>query len=131
MKAIVVGAGIGGLVTALSLHELGIDVVVLEQSREVRELGVGINTLPHAIRELAALGLLEALDAVAVRTAELIYTNRFGQAVWRDPRGLEAGYEFPQFSIHRGHLQGVLYRAVAQRLGADAVRTGCRVVSFR
>src|SRR3546814_2425944 len=101
MKAIVVGGGIGGLATALSLHAEGIEVEVYEQSRTIRELGVGINTLPHAIKELAALGLLEALDRVAVRTYELIYTNRFGQEVWRDLRGLDGGYEFPQFSIHR------------------------------
>ena len=68
MKAIVVGGGIGGLATALSLHEKGIEVAVYEQSRAIRELGVGINTLPHAIKELAALGLLDALDRVGIRT---------------------------------------------------------------
>src|SRR3546814_8566453 len=115
MKAIVVGGGIGGLATALSLHAEGIEVEVYEQSRTIRELGVGINTLPHAIKELAALGLLEALDRVAVRTYELIYTNRFGQEVWRDLRGLDGGYEFPQFSIHRGKLQAVLLESRIER----------------
>src|SRR3546814_18437916 len=124
MKAIVVGGGIGGLATALSLHAEGIEVEVYEQSRTIRELGVGINTLPHAIKELAALGLLEALDRVAVRTYELIYTKRFGQEVWRDLRGLDGGYEFPQFSIHRGKLQAVLYEAVLARIGGDKVQTG-------
>src|SRR3546814_20310353 len=124
MKAIVVGGGIGGLATALSLHAEGIEVEVYEQSRTIRELGVGINTLPHAIKELAALGLLEALDRVAVRTYELIYTNRFGQEVWRDLRGLAGGYEFPQFSIHRGQLQAVLSEAVLGRIGGDTGHTG-------
>ncbi len=77
--------------------------------RRVRELGVGINTLPHAIKELKQLGLLDRLDAVGIRTFELIYTNRFGQEIWREPRGLDAGYDVPQFSIHRGRLQGVIY----------------------
>jgi len=117
MKALIIGGGIGGLAAALCLHDKGIEVEVFERSREVRELGVGINTLPHAIKELADLGLLDALDAVGVRTFELIYTNRFGQQIWREPRGLDAGYEVPQFSIHRGRLQGVLYQAVRERIG--------------
>ena len=83
MKALIIGAGIGGLATALSLHRLGIEAEIFEQSSEVRELGVGINTLPHAIAELAELGLLPALDAVGVRTRELIYMNRFGTPIWR------------------------------------------------
>jgi len=130
MKAIVVGGGIGGLATALSLHAKGIEVEVFEQSRSIRELGVGINTLPHAIKELAELGLLDALDAVGIRTYELIYTNRFGQEVWRDLRGTDAGYEFPQFSIHRGKLQGVLHQAVLERLGGSKVHPGHQLVEF-
>lgn len=130
MKAIVVGGGIGGLATALSLHAEGIEVEVYEQSRTIRELGVGINTLPHAIKELAALGLLDALDRVGIRTHELIYTNRFGQEVWRDLRGLDAGYEFPQFSIHRGKLQAVLHQAVLDRIGGANVHPGHQLAGF-
>jgi len=124
MKALVIGGGIGGLATALCLHDKGIEVEVFERSREIRELGVGINTLPHAIKELADLGLLEALDAVAIRTHELIYTNRLGQEIWREPRGIDAGYDVPQFSIHRGRLQGVLYQAVRDRIGDQNIHTG-------
>ena|SRR5271163_2332775 len=87
MKVIIAGGGVGGLVTALMLHARGIDCEIFEQADAIRELGVGINTLPHAIKELADLGLLERLDAVAVRTYELFYTNRFGQEIWREPRG--------------------------------------------
>src|SRR5918999_6589513 len=111
MKVLIVGGGIGGLTTALMLHARGIDCEIFEQSETFRELGVGINTLPHAIKELADLGLLERLDAVSIRTHELIYTNRFGQEIWREPRGLDAGYDVPQLSIHRGRLQGVLHEA--------------------
>ncbi len=131
MKVIVAGGGIGGLTTALMLHARGIDCDVFEQAEAIRELGVGINTLPHSIRELAELGLLERLDAVAIRTNELLYANRFGQEIWREPRGLRAGYQFPQFSIHRGRLQAVIYRAVLERIGAAQVHTGHRIGAFQ
>jgi 2-polyprenyl-6-methoxyphenol hydroxylase-like FAD-dependent oxidoreductase len=130
MKVLVIGGGIGGLATALSLHAVGIECEVFEQARGIRELGVGINTLPHAIKELADLGLLDALDRVAIRTAELIYTNRFGQEIWREPRGLAAGYAYPQLSIHRGTLQRVLYAATRARIGADHIHTAHRLHAF-
>jgi len=130
MKAIIVGGGVGGLTAALMLHARGIDCEVYEQAEAVRELGVGINTLPHAIKELAELGLLERLDAVGIRTYELFYTNRFGQEIWREPRGLDAGYDVPQFSIHRGRLQGVIYQAARARLGEGRIRTGHRLGAF-
>ena len=130
MKAIIVGGGIGGLTTALMLRARGIGCELFEQSDTIRELGVGINTLPHAIRELAGIGLLDRLDAVAVRTAELFYLTRHGQQVWHEKRGLDAGHDVPQFSIHRGRLQGVIHQAVIERLGGDAIRTGCRLGAF-
>jgi 2-polyprenyl-6-methoxyphenol hydroxylase-like FAD-dependent oxidoreductase len=130
MRVLIAGAGIGGLTLALSLHERGISCLVLEQAEQIRPLGVGINTLPHAIAELDALGLLPALDAVGVRTHELIYVNRFGQEVWREKRGLHAGHKVPQYSIHRGRLQAVLHEAVLARLPAGTVRTGRRLAGF-
>lgn len=130
MKAIIIGGGVGGFAAALCLHRAGIECEVFEQSREVRELGVGINTLPHAIKELAGLGLLDALDRVGICTYELFYQNRFGQTVWREPRGTDAGYDFPQFSIHRGKLRGVIANAARDRLGADAIHTGHQLVDF-
>ena len=130
MKAIIVGGGIGGLTAALMLHARGIDCEVFEQADAIRELGVGINTLPHAIKELAELGLLPRLDEVAIRTHELIYTNRFGQEIWREPRGIDAGYDVPQFSIHRGRLQAVIYQTVRARLGESHIHTGHRLGAF-
>jgi 2-polyprenyl-6-methoxyphenol hydroxylase-like FAD-dependent oxidoreductase len=130
MKVIIAGAGVGGLVTALMLHARGIDCELFEQADAIRELGVGINTLPHAIKELAELGLLDRLDAVAIRTYELFYTNRLGQEIWREPRGLDAGYDIPQFSIHRGRLQAVIYQAVRARLGESRIHLNCRLQSF-
>ncbi len=130
MHITIVGGGIGGLVASLSLHAAGIDCAVYEQVREVRELGVGINTLPHAIKELTALGLLPALDRAGIRTRELIYANRFGQVVWRELRGTDAGFDTPQFSIHRGKLHSVLLAAVLERLGPERVHTGARLLGF-
>ncbi|MET0904547.1 MAG: flavin-dependent oxidoreductase [Bradyrhizobiaceae bacterium] len=130
MKAIIVGGGIGGLTTALMLRARGIDCELYEQADTIRELGVGINTLTHAIRELTGLGLLDKLDAIAIRTDELHYLNRHGQEVWREKRGLGAGFDVPQFSIHRGRLQSVIHRAVEERLGAEAIHTGCKLGSF-
>jgi 5-methylphenazine-1-carboxylate 1-monooxygenase len=124
MHVIIVGGGIGGLALALMLRQRGIDCDIYEAAPTMRQLGVGINVLPHAIAELAALGLLPRLDEVAIRTRELIYANRFGQEIWREPRGVEAGYAVPQFSIHRGHLQGVLRQAVIARLGRNRLHTG-------
>ena len=130
MTVLIAGGGIGGLTLALMLHQRGIKSIVFEQATQIREVGVGINILPHAIKELAGLGLLPALDEVALRTKELIYINRLGQKIWAEMRGTDAGFEFPQFSIHRGRLQKVIYDAVIARLGPDAVRTGLKLGGF-
>ena len=130
MTILIAGGGVGGLALALMLHKRGLKPVVYEQAAEIREVGVGINILPHAIKELAALDLLPELDRVGVRTRELFYLNRQGQEVWRELRGLDAGFDYPQFSIHRGRLQKVIHDAVIARLGPQAVRTGRRLAGF-
>ena len=121
---IIIGAGVGGLTLALTLHAAGIPCRVYEQAPEIRPIGVGINILPHATRELSRLGLEEALGKVAVATRESIFFNRFGQLIYREPAGRAAGYDWPQFSIHRGDLQMVLLRAATERIGAERVLTG-------
>jgi 5-methylphenazine-1-carboxylate 1-monooxygenase len=100
MRIVIAGAGIGGLTLALALHEVGIEAEVFEQASEVRELGVGVNLQPHAIKELAALGLLPALDRTGIRTRRMIYMTRRGQKVWDEPRGLAAGYAREQVNLH-------------------------------
>lgn len=128
MRVAIVGAGIGGCALALSLEAAGItDVDVYEASAEPRELGVGINVLPHAARELTELGLADEIDAIGVRTGELSYHNRFGQQIWVEPRGVAAGYRWPQWSVHRGKLLGVLFRAVLQRVGEGRVHLDRRI----
>ena len=82
--------------------------------------------MPHAVRELSELGLADALAATAIETEKLIYANRFGQEIWQEPRGRAAGYNWPQFSIHRGALQVILLEAVTSRLGPSRVHTGAQ-----
>jgi len=130
MTVLIAGAGIGGLTTALMLHQRGIKSLVIEQAAQVREVGVGINTLPHSIAELDAIGLLPQLDKVGLRTRELRYLTRTGQEVWSELRGMHAGHDSPQFSIHRGRLQKMLLDAVIERLGPEAVQTGLRLSGF-
>jgi 5-methylphenazine-1-carboxylate 1-monooxygenase len=126
---VIVGAGIGGLVTALSLYQAGIDAHVYESVRDVTALGVGINLLPHAVRELDALGLLGRLGAEAVAPTTLAYFTKRGQQIWTEPRGIAAGYAWPQLSIHRGTLQRVLLDATIEALGTDHIHTGHHLVS--
>ncbi len=126
----IVGGGIGGLVLALQLKRRGIGCMVFESAEKLEPLGVGINLLPHSVKILSALGLLDELAATAIETAELAYFNQHGQAIWREPRGRAAGYEFPQFSIHRGELHMLLYRHVLEELGAERLLTGHHLKSF-
>ncbi|MFL6653668.1 MAG: flavin-dependent oxidoreductase, partial [Sulfurifustis sp.] len=121
---------IGGLTLALALHEAGIGTRVYESVPQIKPLGVGINILPHASRELSRLGLEEALARAAVTTREGVFFNRFGQLIYREPLGRYAGYEWPQYSIHRGDLQSILIDAVRQRLGADRVVAGWKCTGF-
>jgi 5-methylphenazine-1-carboxylate 1-monooxygenase len=130
VTVVIVGAGIGGLTLAMSLHQAGIAASVYESVETLEPLGVGINLLPHAVRELTELGLADDLAATAIPTSTLTYISKRGQAIWSEPRGRNAGYNWPQFSVHRGELQMVLYRAVLARLGADAIRTGHHLATF-
>jgi 2-polyprenyl-6-methoxyphenol hydroxylase-like FAD-dependent oxidoreductase len=120
---VIVGAGIGGLTLGLALQAVGIPCRIFESAAEIRAVGVGINLLPHATRELAALGLEPALTKVAIETTDATFFNRFGQLIYQEPLGRAAGYAHPQFSIHRGDLQMVLHDAFLARAGADRLVT--------
>ncbi|MEM7422616.1 MAG: flavin-dependent oxidoreductase [Pseudomonadota bacterium] len=127
---LIAGAGIGGLTLAISLHRIGIKCRVLEAVSELRPLGVGINVQPHAIKELDALGLVPALDRTGLRTAEVAYFSAHGAPIWKEPRGEAAGYHWPQFSVHRGQLQIMLYETARAGLPAGSIITGAPVVAW-
>jgi len=130
MTVIVSGAGIGGLTVALTCHELGIPVKVFEQVKEITPLGVGINLQPHAVREIFELGLEAEIDAIGLRTKEVAYFSKKGLPIHTEARGAWAGYNWPQYSIHRGEMQMMLLAAVRERLGDKAVETGAAITSF-
>jgi 2-polyprenyl-6-methoxyphenol hydroxylase-like FAD-dependent oxidoreductase len=129
-RVLIAGGGIGGLTLALSLHQLGVPCTVFEAATDVRELGVGINILPHSARALMSLGVFGELDELGIRTRELRYANHLGQQIWASKCGLWGGHEMPQLSIHRGRLHGVLWRAAQARLPVDALRSGHRLRGF-
>jgi 2-polyprenyl-6-methoxyphenol hydroxylase-like FAD-dependent oxidoreductase len=120
---IIVGAGIGGLTLGLALHAAGIPCRIFESIAEIRAVGVGINLLPHATKELASLGLEAELAQAAISTQDATFFNRFGQLIYQEPLGRAAGYEHPQFSIHRGDLQMILLEAFRVRAGQDRLAT--------
>jgi 2-polyprenyl-6-methoxyphenol hydroxylase-like FAD-dependent oxidoreductase len=124
MTVLVAGGGIGGLTVALSLHQIGVPVRVFESVTELKAVGVGINVLPHACRELIDLGLLDRLEQTGIRTKELAYFSKHGKPIWSEPRGIEAGYRWPQISIHRGTLHQLLLDAARERIGPDNILTG-------
>jgi 5-methylphenazine-1-carboxylate 1-monooxygenase len=130
VQVAIIGAGIGGLTAALSLHAAGIGCQLFESVRKPRALGTGINLLPHAVRELTELGLGAALARAAIPPVEMVHYDRFGGRIWGAPRGLAAGYLWPQYAIHRGELQMILLDAVLERLGPSAVRTAMRLERF-
>jgi 5-methylphenazine-1-carboxylate 1-monooxygenase len=128
MKITIVGGGIGGLSLALFLHRQGLLCDVYETVPAVREIGVGITLLPHAMGELAELGLQPQLETAGIENLESVFFSRFGQFIYREPRGRHAGYAWPEVGIHRGKLHRVLYEAVRERLGAHRIHLDHRCV---
>ena len=132
LPVLIAGAGIGGLSAALTLHQIGVPCLVLEAADELLPLGVGINLQPNAVRELYDLGLGERqLDTVGLQSREWALVGLNGNDIYAEPRGLQAGYDWPQYAVHRGKLQMLLHDTVRSRLGIDAVRTGHRVTGYR
>jgi len=128
---LIAGGGIGGMALALTLHQIGVPCRVLEGVSSLKPLGVGINLQPNAVRELYDLGLDErVLDTIGLQAREWALVGRNGHDVYSEPRGLKAGYRWPQYSVHRGRLQMLLYRTVVNRPGPDAVQLGQRVTGY-
>src|ERR1043165_3046800 len=130
---IIAGGGIGGLATALTLHQIGVPCIVFEAAREMRPLGVGINMQPNAVRELYDLGIGEAeLDRVGLPAREWALVGLNGNDIYAEPRGLLAGYKWPQYAVHRGQFHMLLHDKVVERMAPQAMRLGCagRVVGY-
>jgi 2-polyprenyl-6-methoxyphenol hydroxylase-like FAD-dependent oxidoreductase len=127
---LIAGAGIGGLTAALTLHTNGIAATLIERASELKALGVGINLLPHAVSELYRLGLGVELSEIAVAPTSISYYDTAGELLFREPRGIDGGYGYPQYSVHRGELQMLLLSALRERLGPNAVHTGAELHSF-
>ena len=130
MKVAIAGGGIGGLTAALCLHEIGVDVSIYESVSELRELGVGINILPHAAKIYAELGIADRLLESGVELRYYSWFNKFGQEIWTEPRGRNAGYKWPQISIHRGKFHSILADVVRERLGAEAINCNRHIDDF-
>lgn len=130
-RVIIAGGGIAGLALGLTLHQIGVPFTVFESAKEMRPLGVGINLQPNAVRELFDLGITaDALDRAGVPAREWALVGLNGREVYSEPRGLGAGYNWPQYAMHRGQLHMLLYEALVDRAGPEAVRLGAKVVSF-
>ena len=130
-QIIIAGGGIGGLVMALTLHQIGIPCMVYETAQDMRPLGVGINLQPNAVRELCDLGIdATALDTIGIQSSEWALLGLNGTEIYSEPRGQKAGYKWPQYAVHRGQFHMLLYKKVLERLGGDAVKLGHRVIGY-
>ena len=131
MTVLISGAGIGGLCLGLSLQQLKIPFQIFETSVSIEPLGVGVNLQPNAVRELFALGLKDPLKGIGVQTEEFGLFSKKGLEIWTEARGLKAGYNIPQFSVHRGELQKLLYDTLIERSKKSSVILGVRATGFK
>ncbi|MBK0327460.1 flavin-dependent oxidoreductase [Rhodobacteraceae bacterium F11138] len=130
MTVLIAGGGIAGLALGLTLNQIGVPFRIFETTREIRPLGVGINLQPNAVRELFDLGLEPDLERIGVQTRQIGFHSKHGHLIWQEPRGRRAGYAWPQYSVHRGHLQMMLHETLIARAGPDCLRTGARVSGY-
>ncbi|WP_439524483.1 flavin-dependent oxidoreductase [Marivita sp.] len=130
-RVIIAGGGIAGLSLGLTLHQIGVPFTVFESAREMKPLGVGINLQPNAVRELFDLGITaDALDKVGLPAEEWALVGLNGREVYAEPRGLGAGYNWPQYAVHRGQLHMLLYDTLIERAGGDSVQLGAKVTGY-
>ncbi len=130
MTVLIAGGGISGLTLALSCHQVGIPFKVFEAVENLQPLGVGINLQPSAIRELFDLGFEDKLRAIGVPTRDYGMYTKKGLHIWTEPRGIDAGYHWPQYSVHRGHFHMLLYNELVARAGADTILNGWEASGF-
>jgi len=130
-KVIISGGGIAGFTLALTLHQIGIECVVCESVLDPRPLGVGINLQPNAVRELLDLGFtLEDLNKCGIPAKEWALLGLNGKEIYSEPRGMFAGYFWPQYAMHRGKLHMMLYRRFREIAGDESIRLGSRATVY-
>lgn len=131
-RVLIAGGGIGGLATALTLHQIGVPCTVFEAVRELKPLGVGINLQPNAVRELHDLEIGSwDLDRVGLPAREWVLVGLNGNDIYSEPRGVQAGYRWPQYAVHRGRFHMLLADEIEERMGEDAIRLDSRVTGYR
>lgn len=126
MTVLIAGGGIAGLALGLTLQQLGIEFRIFERVADPKPVGVGINLQPNAVRELMDLGLEQELDKIGIRTRQYGFYTKHGREIWVEPRGMAAGYHWPQFSVHRGLFQMMLM----DHIHPENLITGAAVVGF-
>lgn len=116
MRIIVVGGGIGGVATALSLAENGVSVRVLERAPKIAEVGAGLQVGPNAWRALTRLGVVDRLADTAVRPTRAVMRDIYTGA---EIGALDFGSAFvtrygaPYTVLHRADLLAALVDACA------------------
>lgn len=115
MRVLIVGGGIGGLTAAIALRKHGINVLVLEQARELVEIGAGVQIASNAALVLRALGLEEAVQAVGVKPLSYDYRDlQSDRLMFQVPLGAlaEEHYGAPMYNVHRADLIDLLRAAL-------------------
>ncbi|CAF3640727.1 unnamed protein product [Rotaria sp. Silwood1] len=128
---LIAGAGISGLVAGLCLHRAGFSVRIHERAQKLEETGFGVNLQPYCVKLLYELGLESEMNEAGICNNKAVFYSSHGQFVYQDPRGLDAGYKWPMYSLHRGRFQQLLLRHVHEEMGAEVVRLGQKLVTFR
>jgi salicylate hydroxylase/6-hydroxynicotinate 3-monooxygenase len=136
MKIVIIGAGIGGLATAAALRRADIETEIYEQAEKFARIGAGIQQSPNAMKVHRGLGIEARLREVAFTPATSLNRDAVSGAVTNDhPLGrvVEARYDAPYLTLHRGDLHAALAAIVPGetvhmgktlvRIAADGART--------
>ncbi len=129
-RAIIAGAGVGGLATALALSQAGLDATICERAEALEEFGAGLQLTPNATRVLARLGALEEVRDVAMVPDAVIALRGSDDAVLMrlSLEGAERRWGAPYLALHRADLQQALAQVAARR---DSIRLNLGVDGYK